>query len=54
MALRFVGKDPESDTNNCPAVFIDEETGDFLLQGWTVADPATLAERGQAQPASGQ
>jgi hypothetical protein len=44
MALEFVGKDPESDTNNCPAVFIDEETGDFLLQGWTVTDPATLAE----------
>jgi hypothetical protein len=44
MALEFVGKDPGSDTNNCPAVFIDEETGDFLLQGWTVADEATLAE----------
>jgi hypothetical protein len=24
-------------------VFIDEETGDFLLQGWTVTDPDTLA-----------
>ena len=44
MALEFVGKDPESDTNNCPAVFIDDQTGDFLLQGWTVTDAATLAE----------
>ena len=24
-------------------MFIDEETGDFLLQGWTVTDPDTLA-----------
>lgn len=50
MALEFIGKDPESDTNNCPAVFIEEETGDFLLQGWTVTDPRTLAESGQHSP----
>ncbi|HWG60170.1 MAG TPA: hypothetical protein VG253_00525 [Streptosporangiaceae bacterium] len=50
MALQFIGKDPESDTNNCPAVFIDEETGDFLLQGWTVTNPATLAESSTRSP----
>jgi hypothetical protein len=50
MALEFVGKDPESDTNNCPAVFIDDETGDFLLQGWTVTDAATLAESRSHSP----
>jgi hypothetical protein len=50
VALGFIGKDPESDTNNCPAVFIDEETGDFLLQGWTVTDPATLADAGRHSP----
>jgi hypothetical protein len=44
MALEFIGKDPESDTNNCPAVSIDRGTGDFLLTGWTVSDPDTLAE----------
>jgi hypothetical protein len=43
MALQFVGKDPESDTNNCPSVSVDEETGDFLLCGWTVTDLETLA-----------
>jgi hypothetical protein len=43
MALRFVGIDPETGGDHCPAVFIDEETGDFLLQGWTVTDPDTLA-----------
>lgn len=50
MAIVFIGKDPESDTNNCPAVFIDEETGDLLLQGWTVTDQATLAESGTHSP----
>ena len=50
MALEFIGNDPESDTNNCPAVFIDEVTGDFLLQGWTVTDPDTLAEVARRSP----
>ena len=54
MALRFIGIDPESDGDNCPAVFVDEETGDFLLQGWTVTDPATLSADRQAQPDRGQ
>jgi hypothetical protein len=43
MALHFHGKDPDSPTNNCPAVFRDEETGDFYLQGETVVDPDMLA-----------
>jgi len=50
MALEFVGKDPDSDTNNCPAVFVEKETGDLLFQGWTVTDLATLAESGQHSP----
>ncbi len=43
MTLRFVGIDPETGGDHCPAVFLDEETGDFLLQGWTVTDPDTLS-----------
>jgi hypothetical protein len=43
MALRFIGIDPDTGGDHCPAVFIEEETGDFLLQGWTVTDPDTLA-----------
>jgi len=44
MALEFVAIDPETDTDHCPALFVDEETGDLLFQGWTVSDPALLAE----------
>jgi hypothetical protein len=43
VALEFIGKDPESDTNNCPSVSIDRKTGDFLLCGQTVSDPDTLS-----------
>jgi hypothetical protein len=50
MALVFVGIDPETGGDNCPAVLIDEETGDFLLQGWTVTDPGTLAEAATHSP----
>ena len=44
MALEFLAIDPDTDTDHCPAVFVEEETGDLLFQGWTVTDPATLAE----------
>jgi hypothetical protein len=44
MGLQFIAIDPETDTDHCPAVFVEEETGDLLVQGWTVTDPATLAE----------
>ena len=44
MGLRFIGIDPETDGDHCPAVFVDEGTGDLLLTGWTVTNPQTLAE----------
>jgi hypothetical protein len=44
MALRFLAIDPDTDTDHCPAVFVEEETGDLLFQGWTVTSSATLAE----------
>lgn len=43
MALRFIGIDPDTGGDHCPAVFIDEESGDLLFQGWTVTDADTLA-----------
>ena len=44
MALQFYGKDPDCPGNNCPAVFLDEETGDVYFRGETVVDPALLAK----------
>jgi len=53
MALVFIGIDPDTDSDNCPAVFVDEDTGDLLLQGWTVSDPHTLAEVARHSPIAG-
>jgi hypothetical protein len=46
MALRFLGIDPATDGDNCPTVWIDEDTGDYVLQGWCITDSQTLAEIG--------
>jgi hypothetical protein len=44
MALRFLGKDPNSDSNNSPTIW---DNGDeYVIQGWRVTDPADLAEIG--------
>jgi hypothetical protein len=40
----FVGGDPESNSSECPAVFVDPDTGDFLLRGKTITDPAVIEE----------
>jgi hypothetical protein len=50
MALRFVGIDPGTDGDHCPAVFVDEGTGDLVFQGWTVTDPQALAEAADHSP----
>jgi hypothetical protein len=44
MALIFLAIDPDTNVDHCPAVFVEEGTGDLLFQGWTVTDAATLAE----------
>ncbi|MDT0446751.1 hypothetical protein [Streptomyces johnsoniae] len=45
MALRFIGKDPESGDHGSPAVWVEETTLDLLLQGVEV-DGATAAACG--------
>ncbi|MGH2599017.1 MAG: hypothetical protein ACRDJ9_06480 [Dehalococcoidia bacterium] len=42
MALRYVGVDPDTNKSGSPTVWVDEETGDFVFQGWKL-DQATLA-----------
>lgn len=50
MALLFIAIDPDTNGLNCPAAFIDEETGDLLFQGETVTDQDTLAKAGHHSP----
>ena len=50
MALVFVGIDPDTGGDNCPAVFVDDETGDLIFQGWTVTDPKMLGDVAKHSP----
>jgi hypothetical protein len=43
----FVGGDPESNSSECPAVFVDPQTGDFLFRGKTITDSALLTALNQ-------
>lgn len=44
MSIDFVGMDPDSPQNKCPAVYGDPVTGGFYFQGKVVTDPVKLAE----------
>jgi hypothetical protein len=44
MRLRFLAIDPDTAGDHCPAVFVDEESGDLVVQGWTVTDSTDLAQ----------
>lgn len=50
MSLRFIGRDPNCNGSNCPAVWLDDETGDLVLQGWEVTDAAELSVLGPVGP----
>ncbi|MYR97969.1 MULTISPECIES: hypothetical protein [unclassified Streptomyces] len=41
MALHLLCKDPESPNNGSPTLYYDDESRNYLLQGWRVADSAT-------------
>jgi hypothetical protein len=44
MALEFLGKDPDSEYSNSPTVWNDGDC--YVIQGWRITDPSTLAEIG--------
>jgi len=50
MRLAFVGITPSTSDEECPAVFVDEDTGDIWFLGETVTDPAALAEAAEHSP----
>jgi hypothetical protein len=53
MTLIFIAIDPETDSDHCPAMFVEEETGDLLVQGWTITDATMLAEMSRHSPIAG-
>jgi len=45
MALKFLGKDPDSGFNGSPTIWEDRDT--YIVQGWRITDEAVLAEIGE-------
>jgi hypothetical protein len=43
MTLRFIGIDPDTKTGDSPTVWIDEQKGELVFQGWK-PDAALEAE----------
>ncbi len=50
MALRFIGVDPDTPNDGSPTVWLDEDDGSIVLQGWKITDAATLAQIRAAGP----
>ncbi|MER6381373.1 hypothetical protein [Streptomyces sp. NPDC001250] len=44
MALRMLGKDPNSPNGNSPTIYMDEETDRYLVQGFKVLDAGQLGQ----------
>ena len=42
MALRKLGKDPESPSGGSPTVYLNDEKDTYLVQGWKVLDAERL------------
>ena len=49
MTLHFISKDPDTNGDHCPTVWVDDERGEFVIQGWD-ADEALLARCREAGP----
>jgi hypothetical protein len=47
LVIHFIGGDPQSNASECPAVFVDSKTGDFLVRGKTITDPTVITELNQ-------
>jgi len=44
MALRMLGKDPESKNGDSPTLYYDEVRDTYLFQSWKVTDQERLAQ----------
>jgi hypothetical protein len=55
MRAEFMGKDPASEVDDCPALFRTDRTDrtTFLVQGWRVTDGQALADVGDVPPHEG-
>jgi hypothetical protein len=50
VALQFIGIDPNTPGGNCPSVWVDDQTGDLVIQGWEETDEANRAKIASKSP----
>jgi hypothetical protein len=50
MTLRFIGIDPDTPGGNCPSVWVDDKTGDLVIQGWEETDEITRRQIAERSP----
>jgi hypothetical protein len=50
MSLTFVGIDPETPGGSCPSVWVDDATGDLLIQGGEELDEINRAQIAARSP----
>ncbi|MEU7829081.1 MULTISPECIES: hypothetical protein [unclassified Nonomuraea] len=50
MTLRFLGKDPDSPSGGSPTLWQDQNTGDLIVQGYTLTDLVAVGEVGDIPP----
>ena len=50
MALRFIGVDSDSPNNGSPTVWVDEDDGSIVIQGWKINDERTMSEITAVKP----
>lgn len=50
MSLRFIGKDPGSPDGGSPTIWVDDEDGSIVVQGWKIEDAGALAAVQSAGP----
>ncbi|MCX4750279.1 hypothetical protein OG455_33005 [Kitasatospora sp. NBC_01287] len=44
MALHELGKDPESKNNGSPTLYYDDQSDNYVIQGWKVLDEQRLSQ----------
>jgi hypothetical protein len=50
VALQFIGIDPNTPGGNCPSVWVDDQTGDMVFQGWEETDEANRVKIASKSP----
>ncbi|MFI8810548.1 MULTISPECIES: hypothetical protein [unclassified Streptomyces] len=49
MTLHFIARDPETNGDHCPSIWFDDQTLEFVIQGWK-ASPELEAKCLEAGP----